>query len=203
MDGRQWSGMAADPVAGRHKISGVMPVDCFDQCFAIVVGSEGGYTDNPADPGNWTGGHVGRGRCSGTKFGISAAAYPDLDISGLSEATAKAIYHKDFWAMICGDDLPPVLALLVFDAAINSGVHRAITWLQASVQVTIDGVIGPATLTAITAVTNRTDGGMTVCADFLAKRLLFMASLPTWGLFGDGWSRRLFRLPYQSMTLTT
>ncbi len=177
-------------------------MDCFDQCFAIVVGSEGGYTDSPADPGNWTGGRVGQGQCSGTKFGISAAAYPNLDISSLSEIAAKLIYQRDFWAKICGSRLPPALALLTFDAAVNNGVYRAVTWLQAAVQVTVDGVIGPATLAAIAATTDRTDGGMMVCADFLAKRLLFMASLPTWGLFGDGWSRRLFRLPYQSMSLS-
>jgi hypothetical protein len=55
----------------------------FDRIFDFVVGSEGGFTDNPADPGNWTGGKIGAGECRGTKFGISAGAHPDLDIANL------------------------------------------------------------------------------------------------------------------------
>ena len=47
----------------------------FDWIFDFVVASEGGFTDNPADPGNWTSGRVGSGICRGTKFGISAAAH--------------------------------------------------------------------------------------------------------------------------------
>jgi lysozyme family protein len=55
----------------------------FDRVFDIVVGHEGGFTANPADCGNWTGGVIGTGTCRGTRFGISAAAYPDLDIANI------------------------------------------------------------------------------------------------------------------------
>jgi hypothetical protein len=63
----------------------------FDRVFDIVVGHEGGFTANPADCGNWTGGVIGTGTCRGTRFGISAAAYPDLDIANLSLDAAKAL----------------------------------------------------------------------------------------------------------------
>jgi lysozyme family protein len=48
----------------------------------------------------------------------------------------------------------------------------------------------------------QTQGGAALCAEFLARRLSFMASLPTWRTFGLGWARRLCSLPYQSLTMT-
>ncbi len=173
----------------------------FDRALAIVVGTEGGFTSNPADPGNWTGGKPGLGECRGTKFGISAASYPQLDIAGLTVAGAGAIYRRDFWDRIAGDSLPPPLALLVFDAAVNNGVGRAARWLQAAVGTVPDGAVGPGTLAAVARAAEVPGGGAAICAEFLARRVTFMAGLPTWRTFGLGWARRLVRLPYQSMTM--
>jgi lysozyme family protein len=169
----------------------------FEQAFAVVVGHEGGYDATRADPGNWTGGAVGRGELRGTKFGISAAAYPALDIANLALAEAQAIFRRDYWDRVQADALPPPLALLVFDAAVNNGPDRAIRWLQAAAGVAEDGTIGPATLTAVNA-----GRGAAICAEFLAQRLAFMAALPTWRVFGLGWARRLCALPYESLTMT-
>ena len=60
--------------------------DAFERAFAVVLGHEGGYTADPADPGNWTGGAPGRGECRGTNWGISAASYPYLPIRALTRA---------------------------------------------------------------------------------------------------------------------
>jgi lysozyme family protein len=169
----------------------------FEQAFAVVVGHEGGYDATRADPGNWTGGAVGRGELRGTKFGISAAAYPALDIANLALAAAQAIYRRDYWDRVQADALPPPLALLVFDAAVNNGPDRAIRWLQGAAGVAEDGTIGPATLTAVNA-----GRGAAICAEFLAQRLAFMAALPTWRVFGLGWARRLCALPYESLSFT-
>ncbi len=153
----------------------------FDQAFRVVIGHEGGFTANPADPGNWTGGASGRGECRGTKFGISARAYPDLDIADLTLDQAQAIYRRDYWDKLDADSLPPPLALLAFDAAVNNGLGRARQWL---------------------ALARSQQTGAAICAEFLAQRFAFMAALPTWHSFGLGWARRLCRLPYESMTMT-
>lgn len=178
-------------------------MDIFDRCFAIILGTEGGFTEDPADPGNWTGGRVGQGACKGTKFGISAAAYPGLDIASLTSAEAKALYRRDYWDKVVGDLLPPPLALIVFDAAVSNGRYRAAVWLQQAAGVTADGVIGPVTLDAISGVVTQPNGRATLCAEFLARRLLFMVALPTWATFGPGWAHRLFLLPYEALTLDT
>ncbi len=170
----------------------------FDRMFDIVVGHEGGFTSNPADPGNWTGGAIGAGTCRGTRFGVSAAAYPDTDIANLTVDAAKALYRCDYWERIAGDRLPSALALLVFDAAINNGIGRAARWLQQIAHVPQDGAIGQKTLDAIGQLAARPGGVADLCTEFLVQRLMFMTSLTTWKTFGLGWARRLCRLPYDA-----
>ena len=172
----------------------------FEKAFTIVVSHEGGFDETREDPGNWTSGIVGTGRLRGTKYGISAAAYPRLDIAQLTLDQARTIYQRDYWLRIRGDDLPSALALLVFDAAVNSGVRAATRWLQATVGASVDGLFGPVTKRAV-AETVQVLGLEAVCIKFLAKRLYFLGCLPNWRLFGRGWSERLCSLMYQSQTL--
>ncbi len=153
----------------------------FEQAFTQIIGNEGGFTNNRSDPGNWTGGRPGQGECRGTKFGISAHAYPDLDIANLTLDDAHAIYRRDYWDKLQAGELPGPLALLAFDAAVNNGISRARQWL---------------------ILARKQSTGAAICAEFQAQRLAFMASLPTWKTFGLGWARRLCRLPYESLTMT-
>lgn len=153
----------------------------FDQAFEIVVGHEGGFSDDPNDPG---------GR---TKYGISQRSYPDVNIAALTLDGAKALYRRDYWDKCGCDALDPGLALVVFDAGVNNGVGQAIRWLQGAVGVAADGVIGPVTRSAIH---NANDEETLVALH--AARIYMMAGLSTWKNFGRGWSRRLARLPYQA-----
>lgn len=153
----------------------------FDRAFEILLGHEAGFVDNPADPGG------------ATKYGISARAYPDLDIRNLSVEAAKAIYRRDYWNRVCGDILPPGLALLLFDAAVNAGVDQAVRWLQRAAAVREDGQLGPVTLAAA-----REPG---VALAFHRIRVQAMTRMPGWGSFGRGWAVRLAALPIQAAEL--
>lgn len=184
--------------AGDRVDGAVAHCSAFQQAFRLVVGEEGGFTANPSDPGNWTTGRCGVGICRGTKFGISAAAYPDLNIERLSIDEARAIYRRDYWDKIAGESLPSALALIVFDGAVNNGVHRAVMWLQQAAGVPADGVMGPVTVRAV----QRAGGPLAaLMAEAVALRLMFMVELPTWRDFGSGWARRLCRLPYLALTM--
>lgn len=123
----------------------------YDSAFQRVIGHEAGFQNNPKDRGNWTSGIIGQGELRGTKYGISAMSYPDLDIKNLTLAEAKAIYKRDFWDLCRGDSLPSEVAFNVFDGAINSGVTRSIKWLQEAVGSVPDGIIGPKTIKAAVA----------------------------------------------------
>jgi len=175
----------------------------FDRVFSIIIGEEGGYSDEASDSGNWTGGAVGCGMQLGTNWGISAAAYPNVDIKNLTQDQAKQIYIRDYWTPIGGDGLPPQLALLVFDAAVNNGVRRSSEWLQAALGVATDGVLGPETMAALAKQCATADGCIEVCSEFLARRVDFMGGLKTWQSFGLGWSRRLAALPWKAMQMVS
>ena len=168
----------------------------FDNAFRAVIGEEGGYTNNALDAGNWTGGRCSVGKCNGTKYGISAAAYPSLNIAQLTLADAQDIYRRDYWLKVNADQLPPALALLVFDAAVNSGPDRAVKWLQTVLGVSADGIVGPLTLAAARAAAGR---GATVLVEYQAQRLLFLTGLPTWRTFGLGWTRRVCSVQFEAL----
>ena len=90
----------------------------FDQAFDRLLGHEGGYVNDSRDPGGET------------NWGISKRSYPNVDIKALTQADAKAIYRRDFWAPVRADELPDVVRFDVFDAAVNHGVSQSAKWLQ-------------------------------------------------------------------------
>lgn len=165
----------------------------FDRAFAAVVGVEGGYSDAWTDPGNWTGGAPGRGICHGTKYGISAAAFPTLDIRNLTLTAAKAIYRCRYWDRVAGDLLPGPVALETFDCAVNQGVSFAARTLQAAAGATEDGVIGPVTLEAV-----RRRAASALVVEFAARRAVRYAA-GDMARFGLGWMRRLMRITAQAL----
>jgi lysozyme family protein len=158
----------------------------FEDCFAVVVGHEGGLSTDRGDPGNWTGGKVGEGAFKGTKFGIAAHVYPQLDIANLTLGEAVSIYKRDFWVPIRGDELPAAWRLPVFDAAVNMGVGTAVRMMQDALGVMVDGRIGPRTLAALQAADNRK------LARFFARRVKRYSELQTFPRHWDGWLTRAF-----------
>jgi lysozyme family protein len=153
----------------------------FDEAFKIVIGEEGGYVNDPNDPGGET------------KYGISKAAYPSLNIKDLTLDTAKAIYQKDYWTKARCDELPGCVATMVFDSAVNNGVGRAIRLLQMAANVPADGQFGQGTMTAVKVfLAGRPASALMV--EFQARRMVYMADLYNWHDYGLGWSRRLVGL---------
>ena len=105
----------------------------FLDAFAKLIGHEGGLSLDPRDRGNWTGGRRDWGELKGTKYGISAHAFPDLDIKSLTLEQARQIYRDKYWSAACCDMLPDPLKFPVFDLAVNSGPGRAARLLQRAV----------------------------------------------------------------------
>lgn len=166
-----------------------VPTDNFSACFAFTLGAEGGYTDDAADPGNWTGGAVNSGVLRGTKFGISASSYPTIDIASLTQETAEEIYRRDYWMLLQGDALPLPLAMVGFDGAVNAGPHMSVVWLQETVGQRADGILGADTLAALNA-----GDPVALAREALVRRIDYYAQLPTWSTFGLGWTRRIIAL---------
>lgn len=161
-------------------------MNIFDKTFERSMGHEGGYQCDPKDRGNWTSGEVGKGTNKGTKWGLSAATYPSLDIKNITYEQAKEIYYKDWWVKFGMDKWPNALAYQMFDAAINHGTVRANQFLQSAVGTKPDGIIGPITTSTVLAA-NPND----VLLLFLAERLEYLTNVKTWDAYSKGWSRRV------------
>ena len=146
----------------------------FDYFIERVLAHEGGYVNDPRDPGQET------------RWGISKRAYPHLDIRNLTRAQAVDIYRRDFWQRVRGDELPREFAFQALDAAVNHGIGNAVRWMQRAAGVADDGVIGPVTLAAV----QRAQPADLVLR-FNAERLRFYAKLTTFGTFGRGWVNRV------------
>ena len=152
----------------------------FDDAFTLLIGNEGKLSTDPKDPGNWTGGKIGKGVMKGSKYGVSAASYPDLDIKNLTLQDAKDIYYRDYWI----DGVPDEIAFDLFDTSVNSGKLKAIKLLQQTVGTEIDGKLGPLTLSRCKTINN-------IKAKYNANRLLFMTDCTIWESQGKGWVRRI------------
>ena len=150
----------------------------FEQAFDKMIGHEGGYANYPSDPGGET--------MFGVTKNVARANGYDGSMRDLPRETAKAIYRKQYWDAIKADQLPEALRFHVFDAAVNSGVGQAVKWLQRVAGTTADGVLGPMTLAAVALL-----NGDRAAAMYSGVRLEFMTGLPTWGMFGRGWSKRI------------
>lgn len=164
--------------------------DLFPAALAIVVGVEGRYSKSASDRGNWTGGRIGVGELRGTKYGISAAAYPTIaDIANLTLDEVHVIYRRDYWNFNRCDLFPWMLALGVFDDSVNSGDGGAAKRLQRVLGVTADGAIGPRTLAALP--TPDSKAILTVFLKFMYLRAEAYAVDPSAALYLNGWSNRL------------
>lgn len=98
-----------------------------ERSLAFVLQVEGGFSIDVDDPGNYV-----NGVFKGTKYGISANAYPDIDVANLTLEQAKDIFKRDYWYASDADKLTWPLCLAVFDFAVNAGVMQASKTLSQS-----------------------------------------------------------------------
>jgi lysozyme family protein len=113
----------------------------FARAVALLLGDEGGYSRNPADPGGET------------NFGICKREYPATDIKLLTRADAMVIYFRDWWERYCYSDLPGPIGAKVFGLAVNMGPEHAARCLQRALRacgrpVVEDAVVGASTRVA-------------------------------------------------------
>ena len=122
-----------------------------------ILAAEGGYVNDPSDSGGET------------NFGITVAVARQYGYSGrmreLSRTNAFDIYSQLYWDKVKADDLlklSPAVCEEVVDTGVNMGTGRAGKFLQRCLNVlnkrgslyrdlTVDGGIGPATISALRA----------------------------------------------------
>jgi lysozyme family protein len=167
--------------------------DNFEFLFKRLMLNEGGFTDDPKDPGNWTGGRVNVGNLQGTNFGLASNTYPDLDLKNITQDQAKAVYYRDWWLKLGADDLELAITWQLWDTAVNSGMGNAKRILQRAANVADDGQIGPLSIRAIRSM-DRND----LLLRFNGFRIRHFTSLSTWATYGKGWMNRVIGMLFNA-----
>src|SRR5690242_20685147 len=141
----------------------------YQACLAITLDYEGGYSNDPGDPGGPT-------KYGITIFDVRKYLKPDAtaaDVKALTLDQAKTIYRKHYWEPVAGDIWPDGLDLSVFDAAVNSGTGRADKWAQYAMDTTIAGYASLANFS------NSLTDKVGAIKRYNAKRLSFLQGLRT------------------------
>lgn len=155
----------------------------FPDSLKFTLQSEGGFVNDPHDPGG------------ATMEGVTLATYRSwkndqsltaVDLKAITDTEVSSIYKQNYWDTNSCDSLNPGVDLMVFDMDVNAGDSRSAKLLQATIGVTVDGGVGPATLTAANAMDSPT-----LINKLSSHQLAFYQSLATWQYFGKGWTNRI------------
>ena len=156
-----------------------------DSNFALsleyVLKNEGGYVNDPRDPGGET------------MMGVTKAAWStwlkrhieDGEMAKLTVADITPFYKALYWDKCC-NQLTTGIDYMAFDASVNMGVGQSIRLLQKSLGCVPDGVIGPNTMKLIneSKVNDMID-------KYSTQKEMFYKSLALYNTFGKGWLSRV------------
>ena len=149
----------------------------FQKSMKFVLDAEGGYTNDPADPGGET------------NYGIDKRSHADVDIKALTVEQATDIYFTEYWVRFNCEQFAWPLNCVYFDSCVNTGNKQSNKLLQRAVGTEADGVLGPKTLGVINS--KRAD---TVANATIDQRQRFYETLaqnkPTLKKFLKGWTNR-------------
>lgn len=164
-----------------------MPSLAFKSSIPFILRWEGGFVDDPADPGGRTNKGVTQKTYDGWR-GRQGLAKQDVSLIGSVEV--DAIYETDYWLAPRCDLLRSPLDLVTFDTAVNMGVRRSVRILQSALGCGVDGAFGPTTAAAAAGC----DIGATVAKYCQIREGVYRGLVqknPVLGKFLKGWLNRL------------
>jgi lysozyme family protein len=165
-----------------------MNTERFEASLAFVLKWEGSiFTNDPVDHGG------------ATRFGVIQREYdafrrrrgqPTRSVNFISMDEVRDIYRREYWEAVQGDRLPVPLDIVTFDTGVLMGVGRAVRLLQQSLNVGVDGDIGPETRRALAAANPQAVAGrFTTLRE--ARLRAIVARDPPQERFLRGWLNRL------------
>lgn len=160
-------------------------LDIFARAQAFVARWEGCLVDHPNDPGGITNRGVSLRWLR--SIGVDIDGDDDIDQDDIRAMTAEAaekLFHQHFWVAPRVYHLPPLVAVAIYDAAVNQGVGRAVRQLQTVCntvgirQIAVDGGIGRETLDRVQALCGELgEHSLAVCDLAIAARERFYREL--------------------------
>lgn len=158
----------------------------YPAAYQFTLQFEGGYVDDPDDPGGCTNKGITIGTLTAWRQDSGVTCQ---DVKNLSPTEAALIYATNYWAPVWGNKMDVGINTQVWDFGVNAGPHRAIETLQGIVGSPADGVMGPNTLSAVDGFID--DNGIDpLLSSFHDSRQRYYESLSTFSKYGNGWTRR-------------
>ncbi len=171
----------------------MMMADRFQTCLACTLHYEGGWSNDPHDPGG------------ATMKGIIQKEYdkfrdmhklPRQSVRNISDDELQVIYKANYWLLVRGDELPRGVDLAFFDFAVLAGVGQAVKSMQRVLHLAVDGHLGMQTMAAI-----HEAAPAQLIKDYVAERRRFLRSLSTFWRFGKGWLARCDELEGTALSM--
>jgi len=176
-------------------------MDAFERAFIETIDLEGGYVNDPADPGGET------------KFGISKRSYPTINIAAMTIDQAKAIYRRDYWEACRLDEVRreriygemfdtavnrDLISGEIFDTAVNMGRKAAVLIAQRALNflgedLVEDGKIGQKTISALNKWSKKDTKALFICLNgfqFSQYRMIIKNNRRSIK-FARGWTKRI------------
>ena len=162
----------------------------FQECLDLVLKSEGGWVNNPADPGGET------------NLGVTKRVWEEYvghavkTMKNLTKDDVAPMYELKYWRPCYCEVLPRGLDFVIFSMGVNAGPGRSVKLLQQSIGCVPDGVIGPRTRELISA-----SNSANLIAKFSETRREYYRSLKTFPIFGKGWLARVDREEQEALQM--
>lgn len=167
----------------------------FKNCLAFTLQREGGYSNDPHDPGGATMNGIIQVEYDSYRRHKNASIRP---VKFITTDERDEIYFEQYWRPLRCEDLPLGVDLMVFDYGVNSGISRSAKQLQKLVRASpVDGHIGLITLEHVRGVNNLRQ----LIEDLASARLSFLCALTNWKYFGNGWRNRVIACKMQALKM--
>jgi peptidoglycan LD-endopeptidase CwlK len=129
----------------------------FERAQEIIRQFEGGFANDPKDPGGAT--NFGITHLTLAKWRNVASATP-LEVKQMTYSEAKAIYKSAYWDKNACGGLPGPIGLVVYNVGVHCGTATGATYLQRALNknganLEVDGDIGSATIAAVSMANTR------------------------------------------------
>jgi lysozyme family protein len=165
----------------------------FAVCLPFTLKEEGGYSNDPHDPGGATMEGITQAEYDAWRVAHGQSKQP---VKQIADDEMKAIYLAQYWNQVRGDTLPAGVDLTEFDYGVNSGPVKAVKSLQTALGVAVDGHFGVLTADALS-----TADPATLIKKITDERLTFLKALANFKYFGTGWTARVARIEAESIAM--
>jgi len=172
----------------------------FEDAINVILVHEGGWVDNPADPGGetqmgWSTSTIRKLGLTPRDLGLDQDEFTPGCLKAVTQATCIRLYRQYFWDkyhyQLLADQ---VVATKIFDCSVNCGPGRAATMAQKAAaacgqQIAVDGSLGPKSCAAVNAVPAQTF--VHAMADQMRSYYNgLVAARPSLAVFKSNWLKR-------------